>query len=315
MPAAGANYGSLLQQPPSPTRTGYRFLDWYREPECATRWNFSIDTMPAGNLTLYAGWAINRYTVTFDSQGGSTVASAEVTHGAVLAEPAAPVRPGWYFTGWYEEPEYSNNWNFTADTVTGNIMLYARWAAQARSAALSGIVLSAGSLSPSFSPSRKSYTVYLDENTGSITITPAKAYAGASLTINGKKVSSKTVSVACGKSTSLTVKVALGRMSTTVKLTVKRAKSTNNLLSSLKASTGTLSPAFDPTVTAYTLTLPAGTARVKLTATKTSRLASLTNGIKTYSLKPGKPVTATIKVKAQSGAVKIYKIHITRAVQ
>jgi hypothetical protein len=33
-----------------------------------------------------------------------------------------------------------------------------------------------------------------------------------------------------------------------------------------------------------------------------------------YTVKPGKTVTATIKVKAQSGAVRIYRIYITRAV-
>ncbi len=53
------------QPPMEPTREGYEFGGWYKEPECLNKWNFSIDTMPetpqgAENgfyeLKLYAKW-------------------------------------------------------------------------------------------------------------------------------------------------------------------------------------------------------------------------------------------------------------------
>lgn len=53
------------QPPKEPTREGYEFGGWYKEPECLNKWNFSIDTMPetpqgAENdfyeLKLYAKW-------------------------------------------------------------------------------------------------------------------------------------------------------------------------------------------------------------------------------------------------------------------
>jgi uncharacterized repeat protein (TIGR02543 family) len=292
---------------------GHRFLGWYKEPSCLSLWNFSSDTMPAGNVTLYAGWTLCQYTVAFDSQGGSAVAPTGSGYGSTVAEPTAPALTGYYFAGWYREPSCLSRWNFAADPVTADLTLYARWATQTQAATLSGITLSAGSLSPAFSPSRKSYTVFLDENTGSVTVTPVKTCAGATMTINGKKAESNTVSVACGKSASLKVKVSFGKKNMTVELTVKRAKSTNNLLSSLNTSAGVLSPAFEPNVTAYTLTLPAGTSKVKLTATRASSLASVTPASRTYTVKPGKTVTATVKVKSQSGAVRIYRIYITRA--
>jgi len=65
-----ANYNTTLTAPASPTRTGYAFGGWYREPECTTAWSFASDTV-TGNITLYAKWMANIYTVSFNSQGAA----------------------------------------------------------------------------------------------------------------------------------------------------------------------------------------------------------------------------------------------------
>jgi uncharacterized repeat protein (TIGR02543 family) len=68
------------------------------------------------------------YTVSFDSQGGSAVASITgVAAGSVITAPPAPTRPGYTFGGWYKEAPCVNAWNFSTDTVNGNITLYAKW--------------------------------------------------------------------------------------------------------------------------------------------------------------------------------------------
>jgi uncharacterized repeat protein (TIGR02543 family) len=68
------------------------------------------------------------YTVSFDSQGGSSVASITgVSSGSVITAPLAPTRPGYTFGGWYKEASCVNAWNFSTDTVNGNITLYAKW--------------------------------------------------------------------------------------------------------------------------------------------------------------------------------------------
>ena len=75
------------------------------------------------------------YTVTFDSMGGSEVPSQTVKEGGFVIEPIArPTRIDHGFDGWYKEAECINIWNFTVDTVTEDITLYARWVEESAAA-------------------------------------------------------------------------------------------------------------------------------------------------------------------------------------
>jgi len=68
------------------------------------------------------------YTVTFNSQGGSAVPSKSVQQGTKAKVPTpAPTREGFTFGGWYKESSCINAWNFSADVVTANTTLYAKW--------------------------------------------------------------------------------------------------------------------------------------------------------------------------------------------
>ena len=76
-----------------------------------------------GDLTLVARWTADSYTVTFDTDGGSAVAAAEVEHGQTVAKPADPTKEGYTFAGWYlGETEY-----VFETPVTGDLTLVARW--------------------------------------------------------------------------------------------------------------------------------------------------------------------------------------------
>ena len=68
------------------------------------------------------------YTVTFDSQGGSDVASQTVLEGDKVTEPIEPTRTGYTFTGWYTTAECTTKWDFS-QAITGNMTLYAGWTA------------------------------------------------------------------------------------------------------------------------------------------------------------------------------------------
>lgn len=68
------------------------------------------------------------YTVTFDSRGGSGVASKSVQKGNTVKKPDTPVRDGYYLTGWFADPsDESTEWRFDTDRVNGDITLYAGW--------------------------------------------------------------------------------------------------------------------------------------------------------------------------------------------
>ena len=67
------------------------------------------------------------YTVTFNSQGGSTVDSLTVVDGGLVTEPTVPTKTGYTFGGWYKESGCTNTWVFNTDTVTADVTLYAKW--------------------------------------------------------------------------------------------------------------------------------------------------------------------------------------------
>ena len=75
--------------------------------------------------TIAAGPAI---TVTFDSQGGSSVDGVTgLSYGSKVTEPADPARENYEFLGWYKEAAGTTPWNFGTDTVMANTTLYAKW--------------------------------------------------------------------------------------------------------------------------------------------------------------------------------------------
>ena len=88
------DYGTEITAPDNPTRKGYTFKGWDKEiPE----------TMPAENITVTAQWEINRYTITFDTAGGSEIAPITQNYGMNITAPANPTRKGYTFKGWDKE--------------------------------------------------------------------------------------------------------------------------------------------------------------------------------------------------------------------
>ena len=88
------DYGTEITAPDNPTRKGYTFKGWDKEiPE----------TMPAENITVTAQWEINRYTITFDTAGGSEIAPITQDYGTNITAPADPTREGYTFKGWDKE--------------------------------------------------------------------------------------------------------------------------------------------------------------------------------------------------------------------
>jgi uncharacterized repeat protein (TIGR02543 family) len=81
-----------------------------------------------GNTTLYAKWTFaGSYTVTFNSQGGSSVASQSISCGDHVSQPLSPTRSCYTFGGWFKQAACTNPWNFSSDAVTGSTTLYAKW--------------------------------------------------------------------------------------------------------------------------------------------------------------------------------------------
>ena len=58
VPAQTQMYGEALKLPQPPTREGYSFTGWYKDPACFEPWNTEKDFIQSA-LTLYAGWEKN----------------------------------------------------------------------------------------------------------------------------------------------------------------------------------------------------------------------------------------------------------------
>lgn len=112
--------GGKVTAPATPNKTGYAFAGWFHD---LTQWDFLVDTVTS-DITLKAHWAIDTYMVTFDSDGGSAVASQTVAFGGLVAEPAAPIKANYTFAGWCLD---SAPWDFSVNTVAGEMTLKATW--------------------------------------------------------------------------------------------------------------------------------------------------------------------------------------------
>ena len=109
------DYGTAIAAPADPTREGYTFIGWDREIPA---------NMPAENVTLTAQWEINRYTVTFDTNGGSEIAPITQDYGTAITAPADPTREGYTFIGWDRE--------IPATMPAENVTVTAQWQLAAR---------------------------------------------------------------------------------------------------------------------------------------------------------------------------------------
>ncbi|MBN1604242.1 MAG: InlB B-repeat-containing protein [Chitinispirillaceae bacterium] len=84
-------------------------------------------TMDTSDAVLYAQWSIAKFTITFNSQGGSAVVSQTIADGEHIVEPVAPTFENYCFGGWYTEATCVNVWNFSAITVSNDDTLFAKW--------------------------------------------------------------------------------------------------------------------------------------------------------------------------------------------
>ena len=117
--------GEKAVLPDDPTLKGYTFAFWYLGDDEQNATAYDFNTPVTENITLTAKWNINKYTVTFNSYGGTPVPPAqEVEYGLTATEPAtAPTKTGYTFDGWYLGDE---KYDFS-DAVEQNITLYANW--------------------------------------------------------------------------------------------------------------------------------------------------------------------------------------------
>ncbi|MBE5738082.1 MAG: hypothetical protein E7348_06765, partial [Clostridiales bacterium] len=110
---------------PVTTKTGYDVEGWYLDAELTQKFDF--DTLVTEDITLYAKWTVKILTVSFNTNGGSTVDDASVEYNQALVAPTAPTKAGGYdFVGWYVDEALEVAYDFDS-IVTEGFTLYAKW--------------------------------------------------------------------------------------------------------------------------------------------------------------------------------------------
>ena len=91
-------------------------------------------TMQDGKIVLsYNGTTMTflekiNYTVSFDTDNGSTVSNVSVVNGKTAGKPEDPTKDGYVFLGWYQDADLKVPFDFVSYMVTKDTTVYARWA-------------------------------------------------------------------------------------------------------------------------------------------------------------------------------------------
>ena len=112
-----------LESVKSKISSDYEFVGFYTNQECTTE--FDVKQTFTSNFTLYVKVnEIKKFTVTFESAGGSPVAAAVVKDGAKVTKPADPTKTGYTFKGWFDGDDKEYDFE---KAVTADITLNAKW--------------------------------------------------------------------------------------------------------------------------------------------------------------------------------------------
>lgn len=116
--------GSSINPPASTTKVGHTFIGWFADSALTIEYFFT--TMPNENITVYAKWEINSYTIMFEENGGSTVPDITLPYGSAVSAPTDPTKTGYSFAGWFANGDLTIPYEFTT-MPAGSITVYAKW--------------------------------------------------------------------------------------------------------------------------------------------------------------------------------------------
>lgn len=119
----------------APTKTGYRFDGWYTDDTYSTK----VTEIAAGStsdVTLYAKWTINQYTITWETNGGNDLTGSNYTttadYGTAIVRPDDPTKEAdaqytYTFGGWYTDRALAQPLDDNATVPAENLTVYAKW--------------------------------------------------------------------------------------------------------------------------------------------------------------------------------------------
>ena len=117
--------GAKIDAPIS-TKVGHTLLSWHQSESLEDE-AYVFDTMPGNDLTLYANWSINQYTITYVTSGGTPIAPYTADYNTAITAPTDPTRIEGAFQGWYTNVGLTDQFSFPSTMPAYDLTLYAKW--------------------------------------------------------------------------------------------------------------------------------------------------------------------------------------------
>ena len=129
----GETTGWSMGEPKHDRNNEYKFIGWYKEPQCVNPWDFEKDIVK-GETTLYAKWEKVIFNVVFYGNGGLIRTDAGKPQTSLISGNASDVKAttatweGCTFLGWYDDPENGEKYEPDQSYVLKkDTYLYAHW--------------------------------------------------------------------------------------------------------------------------------------------------------------------------------------------
>ena len=117
--------GSKVGTLPTPTCPGGTFNGWYTAKSGGTK--ITASTTVSANKIFYAQWTLNKYTVSFDLNGGEGDSPSRTQNwGTEIGALPEPTRTGYFFKGWFTENEGGSQIGAT-DKIECDKTYFAHW--------------------------------------------------------------------------------------------------------------------------------------------------------------------------------------------
>ena len=110
----------------APSKVGYDFVGWFTDAEFTSSVVTELKVGTSGKITLYAHYSINQYTISFESNGGTSVSAITQNYATSVTAPEAPSKNGYTFAGWYSNASLTSKYTFSTMPAE-DITLYAKW--------------------------------------------------------------------------------------------------------------------------------------------------------------------------------------------